>query len=384
MTDLRARVSATEKRVAAVEESVAWIKRGSIVKVRGSLTLEALWQAEVESETGGGFKALKRLAGQHLSQEVATFFGYKWPELLTADERAQLSFGTPDYYKYDIVNDFCGLVRKPGLVVNVYKQNSQGQEVDEGSHREPGSFKLQLDFGSRMLLLKDTLCDGLTALLRERSGEDVWDNQTAAEYLGITTVPRPQPGRAGEAAAPEPGQQPAQPATRPGAGAPRQAADGEEEDAGMDGDGDAEGAGGPELGDVFAAPAAPPATGTRGALDGTWLQVTIPPVKTQRRHHGRPERSRSDRAPAGGRVDRAPAGSGSALPPAGAVAKAFRASPPTKDKGGKSSGPKGHGKGDKGPKGHGKGGKGAKDKGKGKGKGKGKDRAPSRPPARRR
>ena len=321
------------------------MKRGCVIHVQGSKDLEKLYCETVDTEGGGGFTALKQGAGPLLAREVALFLGYGWPSLLQGGESRE-DLEPHERNRLDIVEEFTDNITKPRLIVNVYAKIVKAD--NGGKTRTAECFALQLDFGARMLLVKQALQDGLTAILRERSGAPVWEDGYIDRTIGIQTVQRPgikseAAGAVGAAAAVD-GDGPAEEAASVGAG-------------GSAGAAEAGGAGG-----TATPPGADGISGEEMVDDGPtkWLLLTIPPLDLGLSRRGKAQGK--SRGGGGGQ------GHGKGRRPApGAVAKAPPVPPPSvvAPLGPAKAGAKGS-KGGKGP----KGGKGkSKDKGKGKGKG---------------
>ena len=77
------------------------------------------------------------------------------------------------FVRHYIVEDFVGNIMKPRLIVNLYPRYAQ---VNGEEGRVIGEFSIQVDFGARMLSVKETPLDVLSALLRKKSGEQVYEN----------------------------------------------------------------------------------------------------------------------------------------------------------------------------------------------------------------
>ena len=368
MADLRAVVAALEAELGGVKRELAWMKRGCVIHVQGSKDLEQLHAETIETRDGGGFTAFKRGAGAILAREVALFLGYKWPKLLKEGEvREELE--AHDRNRLDILEEFIDNITKPRLIVNIYPKVVT--TADGSKERTEECFAVQLDFGARMLLIKQSLQDGLTAMLRHRCGEPVWEDGYIGQTIGLQTTQRPgvksEAGAGGTAAAAAEG------------GADRPADEAETEGAG----GAAEEAQGVGAGGTVTPPGADGAVpggeddlaGADDEMEGTrteWLLITIPPLDL-----GLSRRAAKGGGKAKGVAAKGGKGRGK-RPPAGSEPKAAPTPPPNvlaplgpnKSRGKGSTGGKG-------PKGKGKG----KDKGKGKGKGQAKGTTGRRPAA---
>ena len=94
---------------------MAWIRKGTLIHVDGSIAIEKLWRKEVEAENGGGYEVLKRTVGAKVGREVAEFLGYTYPGILDYDLAPAVP-GTPDHARYHLVCEFCNNIKKPKLV----------------------------------------------------------------------------------------------------------------------------------------------------------------------------------------------------------------------------------------------------------------------------
>ena len=336
MADIRRTIEKQQRQIDQLTRDMFWVKRGTTLWVDGSKALEELWQFEVETEGGGGFAEVKLKAGHDLAKEVAEFLGYGFPAVL-GPPPSEMVDGSPEWNRFDLVQDFCRAIRKPRLVVNVHARPAY--EGGEKVGRVRGCFRVQIDFGNRHGIIKEAILDGLTALLREKSGEEVWDDGLLGEQLGIAVVPRPVEGggSAGGAAGTDV-------VMGVGGGAAGSAADL---------------AGGPpevDLGDTEEGEPAAAVAAADCSVLGSWLSVHLPPARTRpsrrEENHGRNSKGRSSKG-SGKSTQVAPG----AVPKAGAQPAAAS---------------KGKGKGDKGT---------GKDKPKGKAKGKGKATKSGRRPA---
>ena len=272
------------------------------------------------------------------------------------------------------MEEFVDNIVKPRLIINIYPKvlvSEDGSKV-----RVTECYALQLEFGARMLLVKQSLQDGLTAMLRSECGEPVWDDGWIESTIGLETVQRP--GAKSEQAGSD---DVAEAAAAGGVGADGAASEAVAVGAGAVGPGGAggsatpPGAGGIPGGDDSLA-GADDEMGSIEGEDGVltkWLLITIPPLDLGlSRRGGKAQRYGKGNKGKG-------KGKGNAPAP-GAVAKAAPTPPPSVAA---PLGPsKARGKGSKGGKGP-KGGKGkGKDKDKGKAKGKGQSKRAGGRPAR--
>ena len=307
-----------------VETEIGWICRGCILQVQGSHAIEELYKKEVAEAGGGGWPQVKAQVGKVVAEEVAGFLGFPYPNISPGVED-RLAMERTARNRLTIVEDFIDLIQKPRLIINVNPKPLRTPGQQDG--RVPGSFSLQLDFGSRMLCIKETLTDGLTALLREKCGEPVYEDGYNRELLGIECVPRPARSATGTGA--EAASVPAPAAEAPAGGAEAVGPTDQDPEA--------------DMGDV-------------GEGDGPtltkWLLITLPPPPSRggRRSQGRrPAPGAVPKAAAKGN-QKGPVGGGSPgqAGPGGAVpvrpALPPR-QPPKGSKGGKGKARKGKGKG---------------------------------------
>ena len=378
VADLQKVMDVQAREIGVLQDQVGWIRKGTLLHIDGSTALEKLWRKEIEAPDGEGYEAVKRRAGAVLAKEVAQFLGYSYPGFLQASA-APSGPGTVAYNRYDLVREFCVNIVKPKLVINVNAKWVRGAPA--ANTREVGRFSVQLDFGTRHLYLRESLGDGLSALLMEKSGMAVWKDQDFEELLAIQTVPRPAAGGAGEEAGPAAspaaaaasgvvavgavgGGGPAGVASAADGGAVGPAPDSVEEAEPIEGvdaiireaEEAAAGGGEEEVEQEISPPGSPQSViGDIEGIDGTRLLVYMPAVITRktRRQTGQ-KRPRSEV-----RELRA-----SNRPPPGAEAKASPPAPPAGGDGGKAKGKAAKGQG----KDKGKPGKDTAPKGKSKGK----------------
>ena len=156
------------------------------MQINSNAVIKRLYTDRVETDGGGGYETIKQLVGQALAKKVALFLGYGWPDLLV--EGAHEDLDPQARNCLDIVEEIHENFSKPRLVVNVYPRPDTQPESQEGRRR--GAFAIQLDFGPRMLLVNQSMLDGMVALL-DRSGEEVWNDGYLTDPLRLNTAPQP-------------------------------------------------------------------------------------------------------------------------------------------------------------------------------------------------